>query len=60
MEDERTKFLTFRTVRWTGESKAFTNRGVNVHCLPSLEPRTGRTRMEEWLGQEEEEGDKRA
>ena len=53
------KFLTFRTVGWMGESKAFTNRGENGHELPSSEPRKGRT-MEEWLRQGEEEGAKRA
>jgi hypothetical protein len=43
MEDERLKFLTFRTVGWMGESKAFTNHGENGHDLPSPETRTART-----------------
>jgi hypothetical protein len=58
MEDERIKFLTSRIVGWTEESKTFTNRGKNGHDLLSPEPRTGRT-MDEWLGQQDEEGDKR-
>jgi len=56
MEDERMKFLTFRTVGWMGESKAFTNHGENGHELPLLEQRTGRTRVEEWLGQGRKKG----
>jgi len=43
MEDERMKFLTFRTVRWIGESKAFANRGEIGHKLLLPESRTART-----------------
>jgi hypothetical protein len=43
-----------------GKSKTFTNLGENGHKLPTPKPRTRRTRLEEWLGQGEEEGAKMA
>jgi hypothetical protein len=43
-----------------GKSKTFTNLEENGHELPTPEPRTRRTRLEEWLRQGEDEGDKRA
>jgi hypothetical protein len=57
MEDAQMKFLTSRIVGWMRKSKAFTNHEENEHDLPLPEPRIERT-MKEWLGQEDEEGEK--
>jgi hypothetical protein len=42
-----------------GKLETFTNLRENGHELPTPELRTRRTRLEEWLGQGEEEGAKK-